>query len=194
MGVNNQRNTLAVADLQGKIASTNQELGFTGINANDQATRNQLTAGNILQGYQNALNYNAQQNQQGANDFIWNKIAQKQNILGNVSGMAGYKMVQKGDAISQDRQLLGAGVAGLGIASKAGYLGNSASTLQNNLDTGKVSYDQLGDKSNVVDTIPAANGAPAIPIYGASKTNGSGFNWGNAWSGVTGALSGMVGL
>lgn len=193
MSVANQRNTLDVAGLQGNVASRNQALGYTGINASDQATRNQLAAGNIMQGYQNALNYNVQQNQQGANDFVWNKIAQKQNILGNVSGMAGYKMVEKGNGVSQDRQLLGAGIAGLGIASKAGYLGNSASTLQNNLDTGKVSYDQLGDKSNIVDTIPAANGTPAIPIYGASKTNGSGINWGNAWSGVTGALSGMVG-
>ncbi|MCK7383349.1 hypothetical protein [Enterobacter cloacae] len=193
MGINNQRNTLAVADMQGNIASRNQALGMTGINANDQATRNQLAAGNIMQGYQNALNLNNQANHQGANDFIWNKIAQKQNILGNVSGMAGYKVIEKGDAVSQDRQLLGAGIAGLGIASKAGYLGNSASTLQNNLDTGKVSYDQLGDRSNQVDSIPAANGAPAIPIYAASNTNGSGFNWGNAWTGVTGALSGMVG-
>lgn len=197
MATQNQRNTLDVADMQRGIADTNRNLGFQGVAANQQATANQLEAGNFMQNYDNALFYNQQQNQQGANDFVWNKIAQKQNILSNVSPMAGYTIKQKGAAAPSVGQQL----AGAGIAAGGAYLLNQArqdyktplanmnqeqtnQAYQNGLDLGGVdTADNWQDNMNSVN-----NAARTI------NNNNANSDWGNsAWTGVKGALTSMVG-
>lgn len=182
-----QRNTLDVAEMQSDIAAKNRALGLQGVEAGNQAMINQLSGGDIMQGYQNSLFQNQQANQQGQNDFVWNKIVNKQSIMSAVSPMAGYTTTQVGSAPSQGRQLLGAGIAGLGMYAK--YNMDKTSQLQKDLNSGKTSFDQLADRTNQVDSIGG------IPVY-ASKpqtpTTTSGF-LSNAWTGAKGALAGMVG-
>ncbi|EJY3122533.1 hypothetical protein OGA32_000115 [Salmonella enterica] len=178
----NRKNTLDVAGMQSNLAGSNIQLGMQGIGAGQQATQNQLSAGNLQQAYQNTLFANQQANEQGNNNFIWQKIQNKQNILGNVSNLAGYTIKQKGAAASPLQQTIGAGLAGAGM-----YLRNqqlNRTELQRDLDSGAVKFEDLkGDKQ--VDTIAG------VPVYNSkpqpSQTTGSFLD--NAWTGVKGALS-----
>ena len=197
MGVQNQGNTLDVANMQAGIAGKNQQLGLQGVSAQNQATQNQLAAGNLLQNYDNALFYNQQQNQQGANDFAFNKLNNKMSILGSVSPMAGYTMKQTGAAApSVGQQILGAGIAGAGA-----YLQNKAvqdykTPMANmNQEQTNQAYNSALDFGGV-DTPSNYQGNMAAVNNAARNINNNNANsgfWSNAWTGAKGALSSMVG-
>lgn len=195
MATQNQRNTLDVAGMQRDIASTNRNLGMQGVAANQQATANQLQAGNLLQSYDNALLYNQQQNQQGVNDFVWNKINNKQSILSGVSPMAGYTIKQTGAAApSIGQQLLGAGIAGAGAYLQQKSIQDYKTPMANmNQDQTNQAYTTGLDLGGV-DTadnwqanMNSVNNA-ARNINNNSANNG----WGSAWTGIKGALTSMV--
>ena len=178
----NRENTLDVAGLQGQVANANVNLGMQGIDLARQATMNQLTAGDIMQGYQNALFSNQQANEQGRNDFIWQKIANKQSILGNVSNMAGYTQVDKGDGVSKGRQLLGAGVTALGAAASKGYLGNPMQTAN-----AWSNYNVNGGQSGVAGPMPSGS---AYGNLSQAPQQQQGFA-SKLWTGAANTLGGM---
>ncbi|MCX8289114.1 hypothetical protein [Enterobacter pseudoroggenkampii] len=175
-----RQNTLDAARLQGDLAGQNMNLGMQGIEAQDQATRNQLQIGNLIQGYDNALNLNRQQNQQGQNDFIFSKLNNKASILQGVSNLAGYTIKETGAGVSRDRQLLGAGMSVLGNLGRQGYLGNEQTSNAWN------SYNNNGGQSGVAGPMPGGGNLSTQP---QQTQSGFGNFLNNAWTGVKGALS-----
>lgn len=129
----NQGYAQDLAGLQGRMAGTNLGLGAEGVQLGQQATMNQLQAGNIQQAYNQAQNQNTWQNQMGQQQFAWNQLNNRLNVLNQLSPMAGYTQTSTGAAPSTGSQLFGAGLAALGTYGKlGGFQGSGAQDLQGN--------------------------------------------------------------
>lgn len=177
--LNNVNDQRQIAGQIAGQAGTNLGLGAQGVSAAQQALQNQLQAGNIEQQQAQRQNEVDWQNQMGAQQYDWNQINNKLNVLNEVSPMAGYTTEGLGGGISKSNQLLGAGMTGLGIAGKLGYLGNSANALQNSLNTGQTNWAGLTQGAT-------ANGnIGGIPVYKQASAS--------PWSQGLGALSSMFG-
>lgn len=137
MGINtmmgNNQASIANANMGSNIAGANLGLGMQGMQAGQQATQNQLNAGNLMQQQAQAEANNNWQNAMGAQQFDWNNLNNKLNVLNSLSPMAGYTAENTKAAISPFQQALGAGMTGLGIyGSMGGFQSGNA------LSSGKV--------------------------------------------------------
>lgn len=128
----NNAAALGNANLQGSIAGQNIGLGQNAASLSQQAMKNQLAAGGLQQAQSQAQMDNDWQNAMGAQQFDWNQLNNKLNVLNSLSPMAGYTTTgTSGGGVSPFQQLLGAGMTGLGIY---GGLGGFASGNKQNND------------------------------------------------------------
>ena len=118
--IGNQGYAQDVARLQGNMGQANVNLGGQGVSLGQQALQNQLSAGDFTQQFENAQNQNTWQNQLGQQQFDWNQLNNKLNVLNSVSPMAGYTATNYASAPSVGSQLFGAGLTTLGTVGKLG--------------------------------------------------------------------------
>ena len=115
---------LGAANLLGNIANTNVGLGNQSAALNQTAMMNALGAGNQQQAQQQAQYTNDWQNAMGAQQFDWNQLNNKLNVLNELSPMAGYTSTGITPGISKSQQLVGAGMSALGTyGSLGGFTG-----------------------------------------------------------------------
>lgn len=125
---------LGAANLLGNIANANVGLGNQSAALTQQSMMNALGAGNQQQAQtQNEYN-NDWQNALGAQQFDWNQLNNKLNVLNELSPMAGYSTTGISPGISKSQQMLGAGISALGTYGSLGGFtgaGNTVGTGQN---------------------------------------------------------------
>lgn len=115
---------LGAANLLGNIANSNINLGNQSASLNQSAMLNALNAGNQQQQQTQNEYTNNWQNQMGAQQFDWNQLNNKLNVLNSISPMAGYTTTGATPAASTGQQLLGAGITALGTyGSLGGFTG-----------------------------------------------------------------------
>lgn len=115
---------LGAANLLGNIANSNIGLGNQSAALSQTAMTNALNAGNQQQAQTQREYTNNWQNQMGAQQFDWNQLNNKLNVLNSISPMAGYTTTGVTPGISQGQQLLGAGISALGTyGSLGGFTG-----------------------------------------------------------------------
>lgn len=135
MGANvlqgNNTAQLGAANLLGNIAQSNIGLGNQSAALSQTAMTNALNAGNKLQSQQQKEYTNDWQNQMGAQQFDWNQLNNKLNVLNSLSPMAGYTISGITPGASQGQQLLGAGISALGTyGSLGGFSGTGNKNAQ----------------------------------------------------------------
>lgn len=136
MGANvlqgNNSAQLGAANLLGNIANSNIGLGNQSAALNQTAMMNALGAGNQQQAQtQNEYN-NDWQNALGAQQFDWNQLNNKLNVLNSLSPMAGYTTTGVTPGISQGQQLLGAGISALSTYGSLGGFTGAGNVLADN--------------------------------------------------------------
>jgi len=137
LGVNvlqgNNSSQLGAANLLGNVANSNINLGNQSAGLTQSALMNALNAGNQMQSQtQNEYN-NTWQNQMGSQQFDWNQLNNKLNVLNSLSPMAGYTTTSNTPGQGVGQQLLGAGITGLGIVgSLGGFSGTGNTNAQGN--------------------------------------------------------------
>lgn len=123
----NNAAALGNANLQGAIAGQNIGLGQSAASLGQQAMKNQLAAGGLQQSQSQAQMDNDWQNSMGAQQFDWNQLNNKLNVLNTLSPMAGYTTTGMNSAAPKGQQMLGAGMTGLGIyGGLGGFAGGDA--------------------------------------------------------------------
>lgn len=173
-----QRNLMGV---QSGLAGQNLSLGAAGTQSGQQAIQNKLSAGNIQQQQQQAINNLNWQNQIGQQQFGWNQLNNQLNVLNQVSPMAGYTMKNVQPGASTGQQLVGAGIAGLGIAGRLGAFSPSSQT-QNAWN----SYNATGGQSGMAGPMIGGNN------LSQQSPSSTGF-WGNYGSNILGGVLGAFG-
>lgn len=135
MGINNlqsgQSNQLSTLGKMNSLAGTNLNLGSAGTQAGQQAIQNQLNAGNYQQQYNQLVNDNNWQNQMGQQQWDWNQLNNKLNVLNSISPMAGYTTTGQTPGISSSQQMLGYGTSALGALGSR-YFSNGATAARSN--------------------------------------------------------------
>lgn len=120
---------LGAANLLGNIANANVGLGNQSAALTQQSMMNALGAGNQQQAQtQNEYNNNWQ-NAMGAQQFDWNQLNNKLNVLNELSPMAGYTTTGISPGISKAQQLVGAGLSGLGTYGSLGGFSGTGNFL-----------------------------------------------------------------
>lgn len=107
----NQDFQRGVLGQQAQMAGRNVSLGAVAPQVAQQRMQNLLNAGNANQANQQAM-YNTQwQNDMGRQQFGWDQLNNRLNVLNTISPMAGYTTTTKGSAPSVGQQIAGAGIA-----------------------------------------------------------------------------------
>lgn len=127
----NNTSQLGAAGLLGNIANANVNLGNQSAALSQTAMTNALNAGNKQQAQTQKEYTNDWQNQMGAQQFDWNQLNNKLNVLNSLSPMAGYTISGVTPGASQGQQLLGAGISALGTyGSLGGFTGTGNKNAQ----------------------------------------------------------------
>lgn len=122
---------LGAANLLGNIAQSNIGLGNQSAALSQNAMINALNAGNQQQAQTQREYTNDWQNALGSQQFDWNQLNNKLNVLNSISPMAGYTTTGVSPGMSQGQQLLGAGLTALGTyGSLGGFTGTGNKNAQ----------------------------------------------------------------
>lgn len=124
----NNAATLSSAGLLSGIANSNINLGNQSASLSQNAMMNALNAGNQMQNQTQKEYQNNWQNQMGAQQFDWNQLNNKLNVLNSLSPMAGYEMSGSTPGMSQGQQLLGATLSGIGTYGSLGGFSGTGNT------------------------------------------------------------------
>lgn len=135
---------LGAANLLGNIANANVNLGNQSAGLTQTAMTNALNAGTQQQQQQQKEYTNDWQNAMGSQQFDWNQLNNKLNVLNSISPMAGYTTTGVSPGMSTGQQLLGAGLSALGTYGSLGGFTGTGNYLTDN--SGNAILNSQGQK------------------------------------------------